>query len=63
MGNKKEKLVLKDLRYINGKTACFKVKKLTNTTRFKIDEYLNEKVVNDEILYNDDMTIEIVSNK
>jgi hypothetical protein len=63
MSNKKEKLVLIDLRHINSTKDGFKVKKIVNTVRFKINQYLNEKVVNDEILYNDDMTIEIVSNK
>lgn len=63
MANKKEKLILIDLRYINGNIKdSFKVKKVVNTTNFRVDEYLPEKRVSDEIMYNDDMTVEIVSN-
>lgn len=58
---KKEKMVLVDLRHINGNISnCFKVIKLVNTIRFKIDEYLSASKVEEEIKYNPDITVEII---
>ena len=63
MASKKEKLILIDLRNINAAypKEQFRVKKVINTTRFKIDQYLSLKEVDDEIAYNKEMTVEIIS--
>jgi hypothetical protein len=58
---KKEKLVLTDLREINGDKKGFKVKKVTNTTRFFIGQYMSKTEVDDEIMHNAFMTVEIVA--
>lgn len=63
MKEKKIKIILEDLRHINGITHSFKVKKITNSIEFKINEYLNENQVDDLIKYNADTTIEIVEKR
>lgn len=64
MNQKKEKMVVEDLRHINGKVeSCFKVKKVTNTIDFQIDQYLSAKEVGDLIDYRPSMTVEIVPQK
>jgi len=64
MKAKKEKLVVTDLRHINGNEKdCFKVVKITNNIKFQIDQYLSAKEVEDEIKYNPDMNIDIIPRK
>jgi hypothetical protein len=64
MTSKKEKIVVSDLRHINGyERDCFKVVKAVNTIKFPIGKYLSSKEVEDEIKYNSDMTVDIVPQK
>lgn len=63
MINKKEKIVVEDLRHINGKLKSFKVKKLVNTIDWKIDDYLSEDEVNNLIKYRREITVDIVKSK
>ena len=50
MITKKEKIVVEDLRHINGISEnCFKVIKAVNTIKFPVGKYLSAKEVEDEI--------------
>jgi hypothetical protein len=55
---KKEKLILIDRRHTSKKQA-FKVKKVINTTQFRVGQYLSEQLVED-INLKPEMTIELV---
>ena len=64
MKAKKIKIVMEDIRYVNGdKENCFKIRKITNTIDFEIGEYLDMNQVEDLIKYNENTTIEIVGKR
>jgi hypothetical protein len=57
-----EKIVLEDLRHINLNDTAFKVKKMTNTIRFQIGDYVSKDEVRG-LLKKNNITVEIVSKK
>jgi hypothetical protein len=61
--NKKEKMVVEDLRNVNGLDKGFKVKKLTNTIGYTVNQYLSARDVAEIITTNNNMTVDIVEKK